>query len=101
MEDQWKKEGNGSGEIQSKRDGSDREPKQFLRISVSKDRKWMFVDAVTRHIVHVNYMGAILKSHQPVVEAPPPEPAVAVEQLEIQAAPGKSKRTRKNHDRTS
>jgi hypothetical protein len=101
MEDQGKKDGSGSSETQAKRDGGDREPKQFLRISVSKDRKWMFVDAVTRHIVHVNYMGAILKSNQPVVEAPLPQPAMRLEQPETQAALGKNKRARKDNDRTS
>ena len=101
MEEQGKKYGNGSGETQAKRDGGAREPLQFLRISVSKDRKWMFVDAVTRHIVHVNYMGAILKSNQPVVEPPLPQPAIHVEQPAAQAALGKSKRTRKVNDRTS
>ena len=77
MEDQGKRDGNGSGETQAKRDGGSREPLQFLRISVSKDRKWMFVDAVTRHIDHVNYMGAILKSNQPVVQTPLQTPRTA------------------------
>ncbi len=72
----------------------ERGAKHFQRISISQDRKWLLIDSVTRHFVHVNYMGAILKSHPDLARVGALQPAA-------QPPSRKSQRARKENDRTS
>ena len=102
MDEQKKESRNGNDGAAGKRGDEDNEPKQFLRIGMSKDGKWFLVDTVTRHFIHVNYLSAIRKNKDAALaQERVPCPALPVEQSAPQAAPGKSKRARKENDRTS
>ncbi|MGK5083102.1 hypothetical protein WDW37_07325 [Bdellovibrionota bacterium FG-1] len=67
----------------------DGQPKQFVRIGMSKDGKWYFVDTITRTFIHINYLAAIRKNKDAALAQ---EAATSV---------GKAKRARKENDRAS
>ena len=102
MDDQRKEAGNGNNGSTGNRGDNDNQPKQFVRIGMSKNGKWFLVDTVTRHFVHVNYLSAIRKNKDAalaqdrVSSAPSP-----VEQPATQAVVAKSKRARKENDRAT
>ena len=107
MDDLRNKNGNeggnaNNGATEKRFDDDDNQPKQFLRVGMSKDGKWFLVDTVTRHFIHVNYLSAIRRNKDAALAQERAAAApLPVEQPAAQTPPGKSKRARKENDRTT
>lgn len=100
--DNGQKNGNGNGNEKAAKSFDDRPPIQFVRVSMSENGKWLFVDTVSRACIHINYLRAIDRNKiASMAQAAAASPAQPVGQPEAQANSSKPKRTRKENDRTS
>ncbi len=100
--DNEKNAGNGNGSEKAARSFDDRPPIQFVRVSMSENGKWLFVDTVSRACIHINYLRAIDRNKiASMAQAAAASSAQPVGHPEAQADSAKTKRTRKENDRTS
>lgn len=94
--------GNGNGVERAARSFDDRPPIQFVRVSMSEDGKWFFIDTVSRACIHVNYVRTIDRNKiASLAQAAASSPTQPVGGSESQAAASKPKRARKENDRTT
>lgn len=101
-ENEKKEGGNGNRNEQSARSFDDRPPIQFVRVSMSEDGKWFFIDTVSRACIHVNYVRTIDRNKTAsLAQAAAVVSAAPVGKPEAQADRPKPKRARKEDDRTS
>lgn len=100
--DNGQKAGNGNGSEKAARSFDDRPPIQFVRVSMSENGKWIFVDTVSRACIHINYLRAIDRNKiASMAEAAAASSGQSVGESEAQASSPKTKRARKENDRTS
>lgn len=92
----------GNGNEKAARSFDDRPPIQFVRVSMSENGKWLFVDTVSRACIHINYLRAIDRNKSAsLAQAAAAASTQRVGEPEAQAGSAKPKRARKENDRTS